>query len=56
MKTLYCVICSKYRTFEKHKISYLLVLLLFALSVRMKMKNYLKKNDQLRYKKFLVWF
>ena len=24
MKELYCVICGKYRKFEKHKISYLL--------------------------------
>ena len=24
MKKLYCIICGKYRKFEKHKISYLL--------------------------------
>ena len=50
MKKLYYVICSKYRKFEK--ISYLLektVLLLFAVSARMKMKNHLKKRNQLRY-------
>ena len=37
MKKLYSVICGKYRKFETPKIS------------KMKMKNYLKKKNQLRY-------
>ena len=53
MKKLYCVICSKYRKFEKPKISYLFkkyqIFLLSAVSTRMKMKNYLKKKNQLKY-------
>ena len=53
MKKIYCVICGKYRKFEKPKISYLLkkhlFFLLFAVSARMNMKNYLKKKNQLRY-------
>ena len=53
MKKLYCVICGKYRKFEKPKISYLpektLVLLSFVVSQRMKMKNLLKKKNQLKY-------
>ena len=39
MKKLYFVICSKYRKFEKHKISYLkkhYFFLLFVVSVEMK--------------------
>ena len=53
MKKLYCVFCGKYRKFEKPEISYLLektsVFLLFAVGARMKMKNYLKKKNRLRY-------
>ena len=53
MKILYCVICSKYRKFEKPKISYLWekrkFFLLFAVSVKMKMKTYLTENNQLKY-------
>ena len=53
MKKLFLVICGKYRKFEKPKISYLLekhwFFLSFAVSARMKMKNYLKKKNQLRY-------
>ena len=52
MKNLYCVICGKCRKFEKPKISYLLekkLLLLFAVSVKMKKKKYLKKKNQLRF-------
>ena len=52
MKKLYCVICSKYRKFEKPKISYLLekmFFLLFAVTTRMKMEKYLKKKHQLKY-------
>ena len=49
MKKLYCAICSEYRKFEKPKMSYLLgktlVFLLFAASVKMKMKRYLKKKN-----------
>ena len=58
MKKLYCIIFGKYRKFEKPKISYLLektlVFLLFEVSTRMKMKNYLKKESQLKYCRFLV--
>ena len=57
MKKLYCVICSKYWKFENPKTSYhleeTLSFLLFAVSA-MKMKNYMKKKNQLRYYKFLV--
>ena len=51
MKKLYYVICSKYRKFENPKISFLLekTVLSIILSVRMKMKSYLKKKNQLRY-------
>ena len=52
MEILYWVICGKYRTFEKLKIPYLLektLPLLFAGSVKMKMKKYLKKKNQLKY-------
>ena len=51
MKKRYYVIRGKYKEFEKPKTSYLLektLVLLFAVSARMKMKNYLKKN-QLKY-------
>ena len=53
MKEIYCDICSEYRKFEKPKISYIsekaLVFLLFVVSVKMNMKIYLKKKNQLRY-------
>ena len=53
MKKLYCIICSKYRKFEKLKILYLLkkylVFLLFAASVKIKVEKYLKKKGQLKY-------
>ena len=49
MRKLYCIICCKYKKFEKLKISYLLQKTLFAVSARMKMKNYLKKKNQLRH-------
>ena len=42
MTKLHCVICGSYRKFEKSKISYLF--LLYWVSVRMKMKKYLKKK------------
>ena len=58
MKKLYCVVCDKYRTFEKPKILYLLenqqFFLLFAVSAKMKMERYFKKKNRLKYKKFLV--
>ena len=50
MEKIYCIICGKYRKFGKPKISYLLEkTLLFAVSARIKMKNYLKKKKQLKY-------
>ena len=56
MKKLFFVICSKYRKFEKSKISYLkkhYFFLLFAVSAEMKtylkLKKYLKKNSHLKY-------
>ena len=52
MKKLYYVICSKYRKFEKPKISYLLqkTLVLFIICSKCKNKdeNYLKKKKQLK--------
>ena len=51
MKNLYCIICGEYIKFEKPEISYLLektiFLVLFAVSKRMKMKNYLKKKSSI---------
>ena len=59
MKKLYCVICSKYRKFEKlwyhTSLKKHQFFLLFAVSASMKMKNYLKKKNQLKYWKFSVW-
>ena len=55
MKKLYCVICSKYRKFEKPKISYLLEEALVLSFICSKCKNedwkvYLKKKkNQLKY-------
>ena len=59
MEKLFCVTCGKYKKFGKPKVSYIfkkkqLFLLLFAVSTRMKMKNYLKNKNQLKYQKFLV--
>ena len=39
MKILFCVICSKYRRFEKHKISYLFVKTLLLSIVCSKCNN-----------------
>ena len=43
MKKLYCIICGKYKNLEKPEKSYFfekaLFFLLFAVSVKMKMKN-----------------
>ena len=50
---LYCAISGHYRKFEKPKILYLLekvpAFLLFAGRARIKINNYLKKKDQLKY-------
>ena len=43
MKNLYCVICGKYRKFEKPKISYLLEKTLFLSIICSKCKNEDKK-------------
>ena len=43
MKKIYCVVCGKYRKFEKPKTSYILeetlVLSIIIVSAKMKMKN-----------------
>ena len=39
MKKTYCVICGKYRRFEKHKISYLLEKILALFIIFKKCKN-----------------
>ena len=53
MKKLYCVICGKYRKFEKPKISYILektlVHSIICSNCKNKDDNYLKKKNQLRY-------
>ena len=53
MKKIYCVICSKYRKFEKRKISYLLEKALVLSIICSKCKNedekIFKKDIQLRY-------
>ena len=53
MKKLCCVICSKYRKFEKPKISYLLqkALVLFIICGKSEDKNakYLEKKNQMKY-------
>ena len=53
MKKVYCVICGKYRKFEKPKISYLLEKILVLSIICSKFKNedkkYLKKKNQLRF-------
>ena len=52
MKKLYYLNCGKYRKLEKSKILYLLEItffLLIAVSSRMKMKNDLKKKNQMKY-------
>ena len=58
MKKLNCVICGKYRKFEKPKISYILEKTLVLSVIRSKCKNEdekkLKKKNQLKYQKFLV--
>ena len=59
MKKLYCVICGKYRKFEKPKISCILEKTLVLSIICSKCKNedekkYLKKMNQLRHSEFLV--
>ena len=61
MKKLYCVTCGKYGKFEKFENLKNIIhfqknyfFLLFAASARMKMKKFLKKENQLRYLNFLV--
>ena len=51
MSNFYCVICGTYRKFEKPKTSYLLEkrLVLSLVLVKMKIKNYLKKKNHLKY-------
>ena len=53
MKELYCIICGKYRKFEKPKISYLLektlVLSIICSECKNEMKKYLNKKNQLKY-------
>ena len=48
MNKLYCIICGKYRKFEKPKISYFLgkkSVVPIIWSARMKMKNYSKRKN-----------
>ena len=53
MNNLCSAICGKHRKFEKPKILYhlgkTLIFLLPAVSLRMKMKKYLKTKSQLKY-------
>ena len=53
MKKIYCVICRRYRKFEKPKTSYLLektlVLSIICSKCKNEDENYLKKKNQLRY-------
>ena len=53
MKKWYCILCGKYRQFEKPKISYLLekTLLLSIICCQCENENgkYLNKNNQLKY-------
>ena len=53
MKNLYYIIYGKYNKFENPKISYILekalVLSIIWVSVKVSMKKYLKKKNQLRY-------
>ena len=58
MKKLYCVIFGKYRKFKKPKMSHIFgkILVLFTICSKCKSKDkkYLKKKNQLKYKKVLV--
>ena len=59
MKKINCLICGKYRKFKNPKISKMstktLVLSVISRKCKMKMKKYLKKKNQLRYQKSLVY-
>ena len=48
MKNLYCIICGKYRKFEKSKISYLLEKILVLFIICSKCKNGDEKNIERR--------
>ena len=58
MKKLYCVICGKYRKFEKPKISYLLEKTLVLSIICSKSKNdeekLFKEEESIEILKFLV--
>ena len=58
MKKLYCVICGKYKKFEKPKISYLLERTLVLTIICSKCKNedekVFKEEDSIEILKFLV--
>ena len=55
MKKLYCVICSKYKKFEKRKILYLLEKILVLSIICCKCKNEDEKIfTEEEYEKFLV--
>ena len=53
MKSIYCVICGKYRKFKNPKISYIfketLVLSIICSKCENEDEKYLKKKNQLRY-------
>ena len=51
MKKIYCIICGKYRKFEKPRVTTKITLVLFIIcsKCKIKMKKYLKKKIQLRY-------
>ena len=53
MKKMYCVICGKYRKFEKPKIPYLFLSIICG-KCKNEDEDYLKKNNQLRNKN--SWF
>ena len=57
MRKIYCTECKKYKELKKLKISYICdktLLLVFVISVLVKMKKHLKKKNQLKRCKSLV--
>ena len=57
MRKIYCTECKKYKELKKLKISYICdktLLLVFVISVVVKMKKHLKKKNQLKRCKSLV--
>ena len=58
MRKFYCTKCKKYKEFKKPKISYVcdktLPFLVFITIVEVKMKKYLRKNNQLKQQKLSV--